>query len=109
MEPRALANLNGTLVPSATPSRSVSWNMSPMKEPQGTPLTCKSRRRDSVQWEHAPATSSADGVDPFETEDFLSPVPATPAPEVISAYGEEGLYGDDSPAGQTPYFLHKEQ
>ena len=36
-------------------------------------------------------------------------MPKTPAPEAISAYGEDGLYGDETPAGQTPYFLHKEQ
>lgn len=35
---------------------------------------------------------------------LLSPIPATP-----SAYTEKGLYGDDTPTGQTPYFLHKEQ
>jgi hypothetical protein len=40
---------------------------------------------------------------------MLSPVPATPAPEAISSYGEDGLYGEETPGGQTPYFLHKEQ
>jgi hypothetical protein len=40
---------------------------------------------------------------------MLSPVPATPAPEFISAYGEEGLYGDETPSAQTPYFLKNEQ
>jgi hypothetical protein len=39
---------------------------------------------------------------------MLSPIPATPAPETISAYGDEGLYGDETPAGQTPYFLHRQ-
>jgi hypothetical protein len=41
---------------------------------------------------------------------MLSPIPATPAPEAISAYGEDGLYGnDDTPSAQTPYFLQKDQ
>jgi hypothetical protein len=107
MEPRALANLNGTLVPSSmTPGRNA--NMSPTKEflyfPD-TPLTNKSRRRDSVEWIHSPASTSPNDKD---YELILSPIPATPAPETISAYGEEGLYGDETPAGQTPYFLHKQ-
>ncbi|KAE8445705.1 hypothetical protein EG329_012884 [Mollisiaceae sp. DMI_Dod_QoI] len=109
MEPRALANLNGTLIPSSatTPARNSQY-MSPTKEflNLDTPVTSKSRRRESVQWVHSPSTSSS-GND--EQTLLLSPVPVTPAPETISAYGEEGLYGDETPAGQTPYFLHKDQ
>jgi len=109
MEPRALANLNGTLVPSnsATPSR-----MSPSKEfftLPDTPATSKSKRRDSVQWIRSPASSNSD--EQIQEQDqtlLLSPVPATPAPETISAYGETGLYGDETPGGQTPYFLKNE-
>lgn len=99
MEPRALAKMNGELLSAATPNR----NMSPTKEflhfPD-TPVTSKSRRRESVQWVRSPAPSSPDD----ETL-ILSPVPATPAPETISAYGEDGLYGEDTPIGQTPYYL----
>jgi hypothetical protein len=106
MEPRALANLNGTLVPSAaTPSR-----VSPTKEflnLPDTPFSSKKGRRESVQWVRSPASSISDH-DADQTL-ILSPVPATPAPETISAYGEDGLYGDETPGGQTPYFLHKEQ
>jgi hypothetical protein len=110
MEPRALANLNGTLVPSSstTPSR-----MSPTKEflaLSDTPATSKSKRRDSVQWIRSPASSNSD--EQIQEQDqtlLLSPVPATPAPETISAYGETGLYGDETPGGQTPYFLKNEQ
>lgn len=98
MEPRALANINGTLVSSSTPSRTSPSNM--------TPLTSKSRRRESVQWViSSPSSPSENG----DMEDFLAPVPATPAPETIYAYSEEGLYGDETPVGQTPYYLHKEQ
>ncbi|KAK0102686.1 hypothetical protein ONS95_006288 [Cadophora gregata] len=106
MEPRALAKMNGELVSSMTPNR----NVSPTKEflhfPD-TPGTSKSRRRESVQWIRSPASSSSGDVD--DQTLILSPVPATPAPETISAYGEEGLYGEDTPAGQTPYFLHNAQ
>ncbi|KAH7400230.1 hypothetical protein BKA64DRAFT_599825 [Cadophora sp. MPI-SDFR-AT-0126] len=106
MEPRALAKMNGELVSSMTPNR----NASPTKEfvhfPD-TPATNKSRRRESVQWVRSPASSSSGEVD--DQTLILSPVPATPAPETISAYGDEGLYGEDTPTGQTPYFLHKEQ
>jgi len=111
MEPRALANFNGTVITSSTtPSRKSYANMSPTKEflsfPD-TPVTNKSRRRESVQWIHLPSPSS-----PENSEDqtlLLSPVLTTPAPETIFAYGEDGLYGDETPGGQTPYFLHKEQ
>lgn len=106
MEPRALAKMNGELISSVTPNR----NMSPTKEflhfPD-TPVTSKSRRRESVQWVHSPASSSSGEVD--DQTLILSPIPATPAPETISAYGEEGLYGEDTPAGQTPYFLHNQE
>ncbi|KAG4437824.1 hypothetical protein IFR05_006711 [Cadophora sp. M221] len=106
MEPRALAKMNGELLSSMTPNR----NASPTKEflhfPD-TPVTTKSRRRESVQWVRSPASSSCGEID--DQTLILSPVPATPAPETISAYGEEGLYGEDTPVGQTPYFLHNQQ
>ena len=108
MEPRALANLNGTLIPSSqTPSR-----MSPSKDHLGLPGTPFSHkkvgRRESVEWVRSPSSDNNANAD--ETL-ILSPVPATPAPETISAYGEDGLYGVDqeTPGGQTPYFFHKEQ
>ena len=112
MEPRALANLNGTLLPSTstTPARK---SMSPMKNPNpfaDTPLTSKTRRRDSVQWVRSPSSPSSNNDGKLDDEILmLSPVPATPAPEFISAYGEEGLYGDETPGAQTPYFLKNEQ
>lgn len=41
---------------------------------------------------------------------MLSPVPATPAPETISAYAEH-ILDNSSPAdgGATPYFLRREE
>lgn len=110
MEPRALANLNGTLLPSATPTRPARKTMSPTKGlgiSLETPITSKSHRRDSVQWVRTPSSTSSSAETRNDDEILiLSPIPATPVP---SAYGEEGLYGDDTPVGQTPYFLHKEQ
>ncbi|KAG0645680.1 hypothetical protein D0Z07_8576 [Hyphodiscus hymeniophilus] len=107
MEPKALANLTGNPFPSnsTTPVRK---SMSPMKNPNSfadTPLTSKSRRRESVQWVRTPSsTSSGDDGKLDDVTLMLSPVPATPAPEFISAYGEDGLYGDE-----TPYLPKNEQ
>jgi hypothetical protein len=112
MEPRALAKLTGTtFVPSTPgPSRPARKTMSPAKESfilVDTPFTSKSHRRDSVQWVRSPVSLTDNKSN--DQIMLLSPVPATPAPEVISAYGEDGLYGQDTPSAQTPYFLHKEQ
>jgi hypothetical protein len=93
MEPRVLENHNGTLV-----------------SPE-TPLTSKSRRRDSVQWVRSPSSPST-SEDKNQLDDqtlLLSPVPATPAPEAIASYGEDGLYGEETPGAKTPYFFHKDQ
>jgi hypothetical protein len=111
MEPRALANHNGSLLPSAStaPARK---SMSPIKNGNSfaTPLTSKARRRDSVQWVRSPSSPSSENDNKVDDETFiLSPVPPTPAPELISAYGEEGLYGNETPSAQTPYFFKKEQ
>ena len=112
MEPKALANLNGTLLPctSTTPARK---STSPMKHPSSfaeTPLTSKYRRRESVQWVRSPSSTSSGNDDKVDDETLLlSPVPATPAPEFISTYGEEGLYGDETPSAQTLYYLKNEQ
>jgi hypothetical protein len=113
MEPRALANLNGTLVPSSANTPARNSNRSPSKEFLNigeTPFTAKSKRRDSVQWVRSPSTSSSSTDEKVEDQTLLlSPIPATPAPETISAYGENSLYGDETTGGQTPYFLQTEQ
>ncbi|TAQ89707.1 hypothetical protein B7494_g1998 [Chlorociboria aeruginascens] len=99
MEPRALANLNGTLLPSTTPSRNGSSSFGE------TPTTFKTHRRESVQWYRSPASSSS-SEDKIDDETMiLTPVPATPAPETISAYNE--AYLDDLNGAETPgtYFL----
>jgi hypothetical protein len=111
MEPRALANLNGTLISSAATTPARKSNMSPTKEFLNleTPYTAKSKRRESIQWVQSPSTSSPNDDELADQTLMLSPIPATPAPEAISAYGENGLYGDDTPTGQTPYFLNAQQ
>jgi hypothetical protein len=115
MEPRALANLNGTLVPSQTPSR---VSMSPTKEflnlpdtPSRLNFSSKKGRRESVEWVRSPSSATPE-VEQDDQTLLLSPVPATPAPETLSSmYTDSGLYGNEgeTPGGQTPYFLHKEQ
>ncbi|KAH6672510.1 hypothetical protein B0J14DRAFT_593826 [Halenospora varia] len=111
MEPRALANLNGTLVSSGSSTPARNMHMSPTKEFltfEETPRTAKPKRRESVQWVRSPSTDSPHQDELDDQTLLLSPVPATPAPEAFQ-YSEEGLYGDETPGGQTPYFLHKEQ
>ena len=116
MEPRALANLNGTLVPSAsnTPSRNTSYSRSPIKDflnLPDSPFTNKSKRRESVIWERSPSSSEGNDNNDDQTL-MLSPVPATPAPEVISAYAEsylDELNAERTPSSQTPYFLHADK
>ncbi|KAI9640987.1 hypothetical protein NHQ30_010414 [Ciborinia camelliae] len=107
MEPRALANLNGTLVPSTVPSRSA---YSTLNYPDTTPRALKSKRRESVQWQRSPIPNEGGDVDELGDDGWmLSPVPATPAPETISAYAEEGLWGAETPGAQTPYFFKKDK
>ncbi|KAF7856020.1 hypothetical protein EAF04_009976 [Stromatinia cepivora] len=107
MEPRALANFNGTLVPSTVPAKSA---YSTLTYPDTTPLTLKSKRRESVQWQRSPIPNEEGDADELGEDNWmLSPVPATPAPETISAYAEEGLWGAETPGAQTPYFFKKDK
>ena len=93
MEPRALANMNGTLV--QTPSRSVSTGSAP-RESQSAPSTPVNRRRESGLWMRTPDDES-EARDGAEDEDAqyedsewvaapLTPVPKTPAPEAIARF-----------------------
>jgi hypothetical protein len=110
MEPRALANMNGTLI--ATP-RAVSYG-SPSKDKDrdfipATPATGKSTstrigRRESTQWVRTPKSDENYHDDEMDLE--FSPLPVTPAPEQISEYAEHVLDGEG--IGETPYFLKAE-
>ncbi|CEI65296.1 hypothetical protein FVEN_g6277 [Fusarium venenatum] len=76
MEPKALANMNGTLVTSPTKGGS-----------RTTPST-PSNRRQSTQWMYTPSEQDEDEeMEDFEwSEAILTPVPKTPAPEAIARY-----------------------
>lgn len=117
MEPRCIQNLNGTLslLPnsSGTPrSVSASYAVSPTKEflnLPGTPGTgSRSARRKSTLWVRSPS-SDGDANDDAAAGLMLSPVPATPAPEAISAYAEHVLDNATPGGSATPYFLRKEE
>lgn len=108
MEPKALANLNGTLVPNSA-ARSAA------RESQTAPFTpAPANRRDSCLWMHSPDNFENSGGDfdldqldfdvPIENEDWyntapLTPVPKTPAPEAIHRYAMEMI--PDTPIGET--------
>lgn len=104
MEPRALENHNGTLVRSTSTT--------PTKDSFGsrdTPMTSKSRRRDSVEWIRSPASSTnGDNPKPDNETFLLSPIPATPAPEAIASYGQDVFLGEETPSAKTPYYFNKE-
>ena len=95
MEPKILANMNGTLVDSGSSK-------------QSTPKTPVNRRQSTV-WMHTPSDNGdEDEDDDCEWSKFLmlTPVPKTPAPEAVAQYAAEipstpftGDY-DSSPAQQ---------
>jgi hypothetical protein len=82
MEPKALANLNGTLVSSPVKqSRDVS---------QTVPSTPAFNRRDSYAWIRTPPEQkSTENGDMDWDQCELTPVPRTPAPEEIHRFAEE--------------------
>lgn len=96
MEPKALANVNGTLVPSSATRKK--------RESQTAPTTpAPTNRRDSGLWMHSPDELENLGNDlDLEGLDFdipadeewyntapLTPVPKTPAPEAIHRFAME--------------------
>jgi hypothetical protein len=116
MEPRSIQNLNGTLsilpASSGTPrSVSASYAVSPTKEflnlPNSPGASSRSARRKSTLWVRSPS-SDGDATDDAAAGLMLSPVPATPAPEVISAYADH-ILDNATPGGVTPYFLRREE
>ncbi|KAI0473971.1 hypothetical protein GGR56DRAFT_649837 [Xylariaceae sp. FL0804] len=90
MEPKALANLNGTLV---TPMKN---NPGPARECQTAPNHHHMSRRDSTAWVRTPSDKDEDEDAPHEPADwesdmggFLTPVPKTPAPEALHRFAME--------------------
>ncbi|VUC30011.1 unnamed protein product [Clonostachys rosea] len=87
MEPKALANNNGTLVGNGSKSTSSS------RESMGPPATPMNRRQ-STAWMHSPS-EGLEGQEDEEDDDIewskfiLTPVPKTPAPEAVARYADE--------------------
>ncbi len=91
MEPKALANLNGMLVEAPSKSGSNSGGARDCHTAPSTPAN----RRDSALWVRTPENNSeerhgsgGDDADGDEDDDdlMLTPVPKTPAPEVIAYF-----------------------
>lgn len=109
MEPRALANMNGTLV--STPGRA------PSKEPTAPATARPARigRRESTQWIRTPrsaeATTSTQDQD-VEMNDYtmaeLSPLPTTPSAEALSMYAEH-ILDNEGGVEETPYYSGREK
>ncbi|TDZ13420.1 hypothetical protein C8035_v004325 [Colletotrichum spinosum] len=82
MEPKALSNQNGLLVPSPVKGGRDS------KTAPNTPMN----RRDSTVWSYSPSEDAEE-----EWEGLMSPVPVTPAPDALARYAAE------TPSGLTEY------
>lgn len=104
MEPKALANLNGTLVSSPTKQS---------RESQAPPTTPLPNRRASTVWMRTPPEQLAAPEDfdaEYDDEDdedwrhlaMLTPVPKTPAPEAIARYVENITPDTPTEAGDSP-------
>lgn len=80
MEPKALANMNGTLVSTSSKGSTSS------REVPRTPLN----RRDSTAWMRTPSDQGDGDQEDIEWSQFiLTPVPKTPAPEMIAKYAAD--------------------
>ncbi|KAI2641129.1 hypothetical protein GGS21DRAFT_357908 [Xylaria nigripes] len=104
MEPKAIANVNGTLV---TPTRA---NSALPREPQTLPNNYMSRR-DSTVWMRTPSEHDEDEDAPSEMDwepTVLTPVPQTPAPETVARFaldispGTPSTAAASSPANNEP-------
>ena len=84
MEPKQLANMNGTVV--STPAKS-------SRESRDSSQITPHNRRQSSIWMHTPSDQGDvddDNEDDVEWSKFiLTPVPKTPAPETVARYAAE--------------------
>jgi hypothetical protein len=86
MEPKALANMNGTLIDNNS-RNSTSQHLVP-----DTPLN-NMNRRDSATWLHTPSDQGEEEQDDIEWSQFiLTPLPKTPAPEAVAKAAAEVSY-----------------
>ncbi|KAK0668258.1 hypothetical protein QBC41DRAFT_347346 [Cercophora samala] len=118
MEPRAMSNMNGTLIPapvkgstssSSTPTNSSSARSSNQPAPSTPASNRSSSRRASSLWVRTPEEPRI-SVDDIDSEDdkehkdddddtwgvVLTPVPKTPAPEAIARYVANISPGSDT-------------
>lgn len=87
MEPKALANMNGTLVNNTSKGQSTG-SASDGQGWQSAPKTPRDRRQ-SAMWMHTPSDHSPEDDDIEWSQFILTPVPKTPAPEAVSRYAAE--------------------
>lgn len=87
MEPKALANMNGTLVNNAAKDHHAG-SVSDALDGQSMPKTPMDRRQ-SAMWMHTPSDHDGEDDDIEWSKFILTPVPKTPAPEAISRYAAE--------------------
>lgn len=107
MEPKALANFNGTLV---TPMKT---NPGPARECQTVPNNHISRR-DSTLWMRTPSDyddeEDAPGEHDWEREiGMLTPVPKTPAPEAVARFAMDVTPDTPSTVDYNDLVCDKEQ
>ncbi|KAI0601449.1 hypothetical protein F4775DRAFT_542230 [Biscogniauxia sp. FL1348] len=102
MEPKALANVNGTLVTPMKP------NAAPMRDCQTVPNNHVGRR-DSTAWIRSPSDRDDEEDAPADqdwaNDSILTPVPKTPAPEAVARFALDvtpGGVDEDDDMEDTP-------
>ncbi|KAI1497182.1 hypothetical protein F5X99DRAFT_30806 [Biscogniauxia marginata] len=105
MEPKALANVNGTLVTPMKP------NAAPMRDCQTVPNHMN--RRDSTAWIRSPSDHDEDEDAPGDQEwcndSILTPVPKTPAPETVAKFAMDITPGGLDEDNASEYSPEKEE
>jgi hypothetical protein len=90
MEPKALANLNGMLV--STPAGKQAQRECQTEPRAQPPPATPANRRDSCLWVRTPESEDDDAPHELDREAdwaLLTPVPKTPAPEMVARYAAE--------------------